>query len=205
MTSHIITLCGPSLSGKTELSKILQSLNCHTIVSFTTRPQRANEVNGVDYRFISVQEFKKLNFIQKTHYNNFYYGVSEQDVIDNANKPIVWVVAPSSLSQIKSYCLKNNHNLTKIFISNPEEVLLSRLFERFKNDNQAKTSVYVARLQSMINHERQWIADAKSNVHNYDLVINHFDSTTQADVLKQVIDKINEKTPGIKIPAKCKL
>ncbi len=57
----VLVICAPSGTGKTTLIKRLQNEfpNFGFSVSYTTREQRRNEVNGKDYHFISVQEFKE--------------------------------------------------------------------------------------------------------------------------------------------------
>ena len=57
----MLILIGPSASGKTEVAKLLaKKYNITKIVTYTTRAPRVNEVNGVDYNFVSVEEFAKL-------------------------------------------------------------------------------------------------------------------------------------------------
>ena len=56
----MLVLSSPSGAGKTTLSKkIQQSDNSFEIsVSHTTRNPRVNEVDGVDYHFVTKEEFK---------------------------------------------------------------------------------------------------------------------------------------------------
>ncbi len=58
----MIVISGPSGVGKDEVLKRMQLRNhdLHFVVTATTRPRRANEVDGVDYHFISVAEFADL-------------------------------------------------------------------------------------------------------------------------------------------------
>ena len=58
----MIVLSSPSGAGKTTLSKkIQQSDNSFKIsVSHTTRKSRPNEVDGVDYNFVSEDKFLNL-------------------------------------------------------------------------------------------------------------------------------------------------
>ena len=58
----MLVLSSPSGAGKTTLSKkIQQSDNSFKIsVSHTTRKARANEVDGVDYHFVTKEKFKQL-------------------------------------------------------------------------------------------------------------------------------------------------
>ena len=49
-------------------------------ISHTTRPRRSGEVEGVDYHFVSVQEFRRLvaadAFLEWAVYNESHYGTS---------------------------------------------------------------------------------------------------------------------------------
>ena len=58
----MLVLSSPSGAGKTTLSKkIQQSESTFRIsVSHTTRKARPNEVDGVDYHFVTEEEFKIL-------------------------------------------------------------------------------------------------------------------------------------------------
>jgi len=54
-------VAGPSGAGKTTvIKKALEALNMHLSVSATTRLPRPGEVDGVDYTFISDEEFTGL-------------------------------------------------------------------------------------------------------------------------------------------------
>lgn len=194
VTPHIITLSGPSLSGKTELSKILQNdYNYNTVVSVTTRPRRAQEVDGVDYHFLTEEEYyylnKNNNLIQKTNYNNYNYGVSEEEVLSKKDKPILWVIAPKSIDQVERICQEKGYLLTKIFVNNPDDVLMGRLFKRFRDDILADVKTYVKRLEDMINIEKNWINEA-----NYDHIINEFNQNNTQQIVSEVIDIIDNRS-----------
>lgn len=79
-TYKIIVLIGKAGSGKDSLMQgVLQkNPNLHEIVSFTTRPPRDGEVNGVNYHFISGEEFgdKVLHgeMIEAAVFNDWFYG-----------------------------------------------------------------------------------------------------------------------------------
>lgn len=190
----ILTLSGPSLSGKTELSKMLaEKCGMRAVVSMTTRPKRAREVEGRDYFFVSDEEYAATPMVQKTDFNGFKYGVSEKEVEGSSIEPLVWVVAPQSLEQISEYCAKTGNKLVKAFVTNPEEVLLHRLFERFRSDAEAKTETYVKRLSSMTGSERYWVADAISGKVGYDLVFERFDENVQEEVMGRILGTLRAK------------
>lgn len=196
MKPHIVTVSGPSLSGKTEFTKILQrDYGFNAVVSVTTRPQRSSETQGVDYHFITPEQYSQLTLIQKTDFNDYQYGVSEEEVLNKQDKPVLWVVAPKSISQIEQYCQQHDFNLTKIFITNPQEVLFTRLFNRFKSDTKASTDTYVNRLNSIVNIESNWVKEATNpnSSLKYDLVYTSFNQDNTLDIIHNALDTIAKK------------
>lgn len=73
-----IILVGPTCSGKTFLRKRFEERGFKFDVSYTTRPMRPGEVNGVDYNFISDDEFiRRISdnaFYEHVEYNGYRYG-----------------------------------------------------------------------------------------------------------------------------------
>lgn len=79
----IIAICGKSAAGKdTLLQEILKldSNDLHEIVSCTTRPPREGEVNGINYHFLSNQEFadkiESGEMLEATVFRDWCYGTS---------------------------------------------------------------------------------------------------------------------------------
>lgn len=74
----VIALCGKAGSGKDTLLRQVHSDNYHKIVSCTTRPPREGEIDGVNYHFLTIQEFtnKLLNgdMLEATEFRNWHYG-----------------------------------------------------------------------------------------------------------------------------------
>ena len=56
----MIILVGKSCSGKDSVVKILNSMGYTRVATCTTRPMRTGEINGVDYYFISQDEFMRM-------------------------------------------------------------------------------------------------------------------------------------------------
>lgn len=82
----IVALIGEAGSGKdTLMQKILEkTYDIHEIVSCTTRPCREGEVNGVNYFFLTPEEFsdKVLNdeMLEATCFNGWFYGTSYESL-----------------------------------------------------------------------------------------------------------------------------
>ena len=85
MKYKIIALMGKAGSGKDTVLRKLMKLypdKLHEIVSCTTRPPREGEKNGINYYFLSVDEFTKkiLNgeMLEATMFNDWHYGTMKQ-------------------------------------------------------------------------------------------------------------------------------
>ncbi len=60
--SNLFIIAAPSGCGKTSLveSLIKGNKNLRVSISHTTRKPRADEINGVNYHFVSVSEFQEM-------------------------------------------------------------------------------------------------------------------------------------------------
>lgn len=93
-------LVGKSGSGKDYLLKYMVQKGFTPLVSHTTRPKRANEIDCIDYYFVSVTEFLANNdFIEARSYDTelngekhtWYYGLSNRELDRNKDKNIVTI------------------------------------------------------------------------------------------------------------------
>lgn len=75
MKPTIIAIVGPSGSGKTYLAKYLQSkFDIPTIVSTTTRPQRADEIDGKDYFFVhNTKRYRREEMLTYNRFGKYEY------------------------------------------------------------------------------------------------------------------------------------
>tara|TARA_B100000586_G_scaffold268492_1_gene245196 strand:- start:8089 stop:8667 length:579 start_codon:yes stop_codon:yes gene_type:complete len=132
----MLVLSSPSGAGKTTLSKkIQQSDNSFRIsVSHTTRKSRPNEVDGVDYHFISQEKFKNLldgkAFYEYSKIFGNYYGTSKSSVdeIVKKNCNVLFDIDWKGAQQLSKF---KELNLLKIFILPPSKgELKKRLIAR---------------------------------------------------------------------------
>ena len=60
MDKNTIVLVGQTNSGKTTVAKLLEAYGYKRIVTYTTRPKRQGERNGIDYNFVTDEKFKSM-------------------------------------------------------------------------------------------------------------------------------------------------
>ena len=134
----MVILSSPSGVGKTTITKKIQQKysNFKLSVSYTTRSPRSNEVDGVDYHFVSDEKFKELiaknSFYEYAKIYENYYGTLKENVdkIILSNDLIFDIdwQGTKKLSKFK------NLKLIKIYlIANNKEELKKRLITRNQN------------------------------------------------------------------------
>ena len=170
----LIVISGPSGAGKTSvIDALLQSdstLTCS--VSATTRPPRPNEINGVNYHFLSPSDFetrvKKGEFVEWTRYGGYCYGTLKSEIESPLveGKDLVFEIDVKGATALKSW----SPNIVSIFILPPSFPILEKRLRRRQTES----------FQEL----QQRLATAKSEialVKDYDYcVINPDDNINQA-------------------------
>lgn len=127
----IYCLVGHSASGKSTIEKEIEQKDITRIVSYTTRPKRDGEVDGVHYHYLTEQEFvqydKQGRFTETAKYRDWYYALSLEG-LDYKNKPYVAVVTPSGYDNIINKI--GEEHVVAFFIDVPERERMSRLLKR---------------------------------------------------------------------------
>ena len=132
----LIVISGPSGAGKGTICERLkeQNKNIWLSTSMTTREPRGNEKNGVEYFFVTEEEFKKKieedGFLEYAIVNNNkYYGTPKDKIADKLNegKDVILEIDIQGALEIQE---KINDALF-IFIMPPSmEILKDRLMKR---------------------------------------------------------------------------
>lgn len=77
----LFIISGMSGSGKTT---IMRQLMHNEVISFTTRPQRPNEIDGFDYIFITKEKYDELfnsgGLAEYSNYGGNYYGITMEEL-----------------------------------------------------------------------------------------------------------------------------
>jgi len=134
----MVILSSPSGVGKTTLTKKIQQKyqNFKLSVSLTTRSPRSNEVDGVDYNFVSHKDFEELvnknKFYEHAKIFENYYGTLKKNVDEIILKnDIIFDIDWQGTKQLSKF---KNLNLIKIYlITSNKDDLKQRLIKRNQN------------------------------------------------------------------------
>lgn len=106
----LIIISGTTCAGKGTVIKKLLSLHNDIVlsISYTSRPKRASEIDGVDYYFVSKKEFEEKiangDFLEyaQVHYGD-YYGTPKKEVIKKleSGKDVILEIDVEGAKQIK--------------------------------------------------------------------------------------------------------
>jgi len=143
-----VVFVGPSASGKTEIVKRLVENNdlFRKVVTATTRKPRPGERHGVDYFFLSPENFeeerKRGNIIEETEYAGARYGTlaSELERIHEAGKVALLILDMNGVRALKEYF--GAENVESIFVFRRpreiEEELKNRPVSKEETDERIK-------------------------------------------------------------------
>ena len=137
---ELIVLSGPSGVGKsTVIADLLHNRpDIHFSVSYTTRAPRTGEVNGVNYNFVSRQEFERMiadgELLEYAEYVGNYYGTSLKVIRDKLEQGIdvLLDVEVQGASAVRAKCPE----AVLIFIVPPSLDELSRRLHGRKTDSE---------------------------------------------------------------------
>jgi len=182
MAGKLIVFSAPSGSGKTTIVKEILSENIFNFefsVSATSREKRGKEVNGKDYYFLSVDEFKNKiandEFVEwEEVYKNQFYGTlkSEVERIRNKGNNVIFdvdVVGGINIKkQYKNDCLT-------VFIMPPS---IEELEKRLRN-RETETEESIKKRLAKAEHEMTYSKD--------------FDVVVVNDVLEVAVEEVKKQ------------
>ena len=138
----MFVLSSPSGAGKTTLTKKIAENNKNFTISIshTTRKPRPNEINGRDYKFVSVQEFNTLvkenNFFEYANIFGNYYGTLKKPVLEllSLGRDVLFDIDWQGTQQLKRI---KSLSLVTFFILPPNiQALKKRLLNRHKGQEE---------------------------------------------------------------------
>ncbi|MDD3342699.1 MAG: guanylate kinase [Sulfurospirillaceae bacterium] len=136
MKGNFLVISGPSGSGKSSLMKemLKEISNACFSISTTTRHIREGEVNGVNYHFVSKEEFESDidagYFLEWAKVHDNYYGTSLKHVLKELHEGKM-VVFDIDVQGHKIAKEKFGDMITSVFITTPDQLRLQeRLIHR---------------------------------------------------------------------------
>ena len=160
----LIIISSPSGTGKTTICKkiINRDKRIKLSVSHTTRSPRDNEMNGVDYFFVSGDEFDSKildqSFLEYARVFGNFYGTSKNNVKNLLSKDfdVLFDIDWQGAAQI----LKSNlAKIVTIFLVPPsKEVVLERLEERSNEtgDNYNAVQKRMSEYENEMSHANEY-------------------------------------------------
>ncbi len=153
----MVILSSPSGAGKTTITKKIQQKyqSFKISVSHTTRKPRPNEVDGVDYFFVSQKKFKQLmeegKFYEHAKIFDNYYGTLKETVDQNIkNNDIIFDIDWQGTQQLTKF---KNLKLIKIYLIPPNK---NELKKRLVKRNQDSSAEVQRRFLAYDNDIKHW-------------------------------------------------
>tara|TARA_Y100000746_G_scaffold119134_1_gene101911 strand:- start:13 stop:648 length:636 start_codon:yes stop_codon:yes gene_type:complete len=154
----MLVLSSPSGAGKSSICRALLDLdkNLYLSISTTTRKKRPNEMSGIDYNFVTLDEFEyKLsqnNFIEHAKVFNNFYGTDKSIVENKINegKDLLFDIDWQGAQQLRE---KMRENIVSVFILPPSKKELER---RLKERGQDTDEVVKERMSEATAEITHW-------------------------------------------------
>lgn len=179
----MLIICGKSASGKDTIKKELIAKHGFSgIVTYTTRPQRKGEVDGVDYHFVSEEEFKMMInsgfFLEWKQYDTvqgiWYYG-SALDDYDGADENTVVILTPSGYFDFLNRSGNSNNHLCIYLYAN-----LATIKKRLKSRGDNKEEI-----ERRIVKDNEDFKDFANIAHR---IVYNNDGTKVEDVIDKIME-----------------
>ena len=184
----LIVLSGPSGVGKGTVRKALFEMPEQEFVysvSMTTRPPRPGEVDGVDYYFVSREEFERQiaagNLLEYAEFVGNYYGTPKDKVEEQLNKgkEVILEIEVNGALQVRDKC----KDAVFIFLVPPTR---QALYERLKNRGTESEERILARITKANKEFRL--------AHQYDYIVVNDEIYNAADRIMAIIRAEHAKT-----------
>ena len=191
MKGKLIIISSPSGAGKTTLCKLLikKMKNLKLSVSYTSRNQRLNEINGKDYYFVSKKKFellaKKNFFIETaTNFKNLYGSPFKNIKLSkNRNQHILFDIDWKGARKIRKNYKKDD--IIDFFILPPSKSELKRRLIKRGRDNNNEINLRLSYAINEMKHYNEYkyvlinanvqktVSEIKKIIEYHQLILEH--------------------------------
>ncbi len=184
----LVILSGVSGAGKDTIKKelIKRMEDVISLPSYTSRAPREGEEEGIQYHFISKEDFEKRiknnEFYEYDLHHNNYYGTSRKLMNEKikSGKIIVKDIEVNGTENLVKI-LKNDTNVVTIFLKVEKEELRRRLIARGDNLSEEELELRLGRLEY-----------EESKIKLYDYVIKNDDFEKTVKIIQTIIESERE-------------
>jgi len=177
----MLVLSSPSGAGKSSISRQLLEAddNLHLSVSATSRKRRPGEVEGVDYSFVSNEDFQLMinrdDFFEYAKVFDHYYGTPKAPVNAQLSRgrDVLFDIDWQGTQQLKA---KARDDLVSVFILPPSIAELERRLNKRGQDSPETVARRMSEAASEMSHYPE-----------YDYIIVNYDLSESVKMVQSII------------------
>lgn len=161
MKKKILCIVGSSGSGKTMASLYLKNeLNANVICSYTTRPMREGESNGVEHIFVDEKEMPdKSEMIAYTYFGGYHYWATKEQI---KGKLSIYVIDEKGLEFLREK-FSDEYIIYSLYVYRPQK-LINVDKERMNRDENRPTDLKYNRV--VVNKDKNMFLNTMSYVYS---------------------------------------
>ncbi len=181
----LVVISGPSGVGKDATLQIMKQSNYpfYFVVTATTRPKRANEVDGEDYHFVSVGEFAEMieqnELLEYAVVYGDYKGIPKKHVREAlaSGQDVIMRIDVQGAATIRRLV----PNAVTIFLTAESEDELVRRLEERKTEDPDKLKMRIATARQEIKRIVEFDYVVMNRVHRLEETVNQVLSIMAAE------------------------
>lgn len=178
---NLYVVSGPSGAGKSTICRLVRKImNINLATSATTRTPRTGEKNGVDYYFLTKEEFEKKienkEFLEYAKVHDNYYGTLKSEVkarLENGENVILEIDVQGGLQVKEQY-----PEAKMIFFKTPTKEDLEKRLRGRKTDSEETIQLRLKNSLKELEFEKK-----------YDVSIVNYEIEKSCDELINIIKK----------------